>query len=286
MMNGFKALGKNMTAIFGDGMTYVMNVEYAIDKNDIIPNGRGYHFFDNLRDILYMFGNIDYDIYEIEANDYIEKIEDPKYKGKYVTNNIKLIRKLSEEEIDKYIDNNSDELLETEYEMVKMGLAKRGYRLDILVNDNDWAVRKEVARHGYGLDILVNDKDEGVRVEVARKGYGLDILIKDKDWKVRQEVARQGYGLDILIKDNSWVVRREVARQGYGLDILVNDGDEDVRLEVARQGYGLDILVNDEHWTVRMEVAKQGYGLDKLVNDKDGDVRTIAKQMMLKEKTK
>ena len=114
MMNGFKALGKDMKALFGDGMEYEMNRNYTMDKDYIIPNKHGYHFFDNLRDILYLFGNIDYDIYEIEANDYIEKIENSNYIGKYVTNNIKVVRKLSEEEIDKYIDNNSDELLKTE----------------------------------------------------------------------------------------------------------------------------------------------------------------------------
>ena len=212
MVKGYKALGGDMKTIYGDGMTYEMNRNYTMNKNDVIPGKRGYHFFDNIRDIFLLFYGKKYDIYEIEADDYVEKIGHYYYSGKYVTNNIKVVRKLSEEEIDKYIKDN----------------------LDDLVNDEDYDVRSEVARQGYGLDILVNDDDWVVRREVAKQGYGLDILINDKDYDVRKEVAKQGYGLDKLVNDNNWAVRTEVARQGYGLDILVNDKDEDVRKEAAQ----------------------------------------------------
>ena len=179
MMKGFKALGKTMEALFGDGMVYVMGKEYTMDKNNIIPGERGYHFFDNLRDIFYLFSCKEYSIYEIEANDYIEKIDSYSYDGKYVTNNIKVVRKLSKEEIDKYIKDN----------------------LDILVNDIISDVRRAVSKQGYGLDKLVNDEYWKVRMEVAKQGYGLDKLVNDEYWEVRQEVARQGYGLDILVND-------------------------------------------------------------------------------------
>ena len=229
MVKGYKALGENMRTLYGDGMEYEMNRNYTMDKDDIIPGKRGYHFFDNLRDIFYLFNTNDYAIYEIEANDYIEKIENSNYIGKYVTNNIKVVRKLSEEEIDKYIDNNLNELLETEYMMIKMTLAKRGHGLDILINDKHWKVRREVAKQGYSLDILVNDESWEVRQEVARQGYGLYTLVNDESWEVRLEVAKHGYGLDILVNAEDWEVRQAVAMQGYGLDTLINDKDEDVR---------------------------------------------------------
>ena len=239
MMNGFKALGKDMKALFGDGMKYEMNKNYTMGTDKIIPGKRGYHFFDNLRDIFYLFNTNDYAIYEIEANDYIEKIENSNYIGKYVTNNIKVVRKLSEEEIDKYIDNNLNELLETECMMIKMTLAKRGHGLDIFINDKHWKVRREVAKQGYRLDILVNDNSLEVRLEVARQGYGLYTLVNDVSWEVRLEVAKHGYGLDILINDEHWKVRREVAKQGYGLDILVNDKSLEVSYEVAKHRFEL-----------------------------------------------
>ena len=110
MMKGFKALGENMKTLFGDGMVYIMGKEYTMNVNEIIPGKRGYHFFDNIRDIFYLFYNKEYDIYEIEANDYIKKIGDNNYNGKYVANNIKVVRKLSEEEIDKYVKENLDKL--------------------------------------------------------------------------------------------------------------------------------------------------------------------------------
>ena len=97
MVKGFKALGKDMEALFGDGMQYEMNTEYTMQVIEIIPGKQGYHFFDNLKDIFYLFSDKEYDIYEIEANGYIEKIDDYSYDGKYVTNNIKIVRKLSEE---------------------------------------------------------------------------------------------------------------------------------------------------------------------------------------------
>ena len=234
MVKGYKALGKDMKALFGDGMVYEMNKTYIIETDRIIPNKFGYHFFDNIRDIFLLFYGKEYDIYEIEANDYIEKICNYRYNGKYVTDNIKIIRKLSKEEINKYIKEN----------------------LDILINDYHWRVRQEVAKQGYCLDILVNDDYWRVRKEVAKQGYGLDILVNDENEDVRKEVAKQGYGLDILVSDEDADVRMEVASQGYGLDILINDEDEDVRTSVARQGYGLDKLINDYHWKVSLMAEK------------------------------
>ena len=55
MVKGYKALGKDMKALLGNGMQYTMNNTYTMDKDSIIPNDCGYHFFDNLRDIFYLF---------------------------------------------------------------------------------------------------------------------------------------------------------------------------------------------------------------------------------------
>ena len=170
ILKGYKALSKDMKAIFGNKMKYELNIWYKMRSNvHIIPCKQGYHFFDNIRDIFYLFYGHDYDIYEIEAKGNIIKDDDIHYKGKYVCSEIKLVKRLTQEEINKYIEDN----------------------LDILVNDKEYEVRYEVARQGYGLDILVNDKDWYVRREVARQGYGLDILVNDKDWRVRYEAQKQ-----------------------------------------------------------------------------------------------
>ena len=242
MVKGIKALGMNMEAIKGDGMVYELNKEYTHD-DDVKCKQSGYHYFNSIRDVMYMYDLNESRLFECELNgdefDHVDMV--------HCTNKIKLIREITKEEITKYIEDN----------------------LDILVNDEHWNVRREVARQGYGLDKLVNDKDCDVRKEVAKHGYCLDKLVNDEDCDVRLEVARQGYCLDILVNDWHCYVREEVAKQGYGLDILINDKDWKVRMEVARQGYCLDILINDEDWNVRLEVARQGYKLIKLSFDKN-----------------
>ena len=168
--------------------------------------------------------------------------------------------------------DNWEILIQSKYNDVREAIAKQGYGLDILINDEDERVREAVAEQGYGLDKLINDNHGWVRARVAEQGYGLDILINDTHESVRRAVAEQGYGLDKLINDNIAFVRAEVARQGYGLDILINDKDDDVRQAVAEQGYGLDILINDDASLVRSAVVRQGYGLDKLINDEDATI--------------
>ena len=230
MIKGIKALGMNMEAIKGNYMMYELNKEYVHDC-EVKCKHSGYHYFDSIRDVMTLYNLNETRLFECELNgdefDHDDIV--------HCTNKIKLIREISKEEINKYIEDN----------------------IDKLVNDKDCDVRYEVAKQGYGLDKLVNDKYWQVRLEVARQGYCLDILVNDKDCYVRKEVAKQGYGLDILINDKDWIVREEVAIQGYGLDILVNDEDEDVRFEVARHGYGLDKLVNDDSYIVKNEALYQ-----------------------------
>ena len=59
---------------------------------------------------------------------------------------------------------------------------------DKMVKSNYYGDRLKMAKEGYGLDVLINDEDYDVRIAVVKQGYGLDILINDKDWRVREAV--------------------------------------------------------------------------------------------------
>ena len=63
---------------------------------------------------------------------------------------------------DNNINTSIDTLLYSKYHRDRCKVAKQGYRLDILVNDDDWQVRAEVAKQGYRLDILICDNDRNV----------------------------------------------------------------------------------------------------------------------------
>ena len=182
MKKGIKALGMNMEAINGNEMIYEMNKEYT-HNGDVECRQSGYHYFDSIRDVMYLYNLNESRIFECELNgdkfDHDDII--------HCTNKIKLVREIPKEEILKYIEDN----------------------LDVLVNDEDEDVRLEVARQGYSLDKFVNDKDLSVRLEVARQGYGLDKLVNDKGWSVRREVVKQGYGLIRLSFDKDKFIKNE-----------------------------------------------------------------------------
>ncbi len=265
------------------------------------------------------------------------------------------------------VDIDIDEWLNSKNCNKRKQVAKYGYKLDKLINDedlevhgavydylnehnyksvldwakdnnvdidlnewlysDDWINRYEVARQGYRLDMLVYDENKEVRTAVYdylneykyksifdwAKDNNVDIDIDEwlnsDTWTKRYVVARQGYRLDKLVNDNDWLVREAVAIKGYGLDKLVNDEYCSIRIVVAKQGYGLEKLVYDENyyvreavidylrehkyksviewakdnnvdidlkdwlnsdnWCKRREVARQGYGLDILINDED-----------------
>ena len=94
----------------------------------------------------------------------------------------KLLNEMSKEELVNILD---DMITDRD---IKILMARRKYCLNILINDEDWAVRAEVAKQGYGLDKLIKDKDYRVRNRVAMQGYGLDKLANDKDYRVRETV--------------------------------------------------------------------------------------------------
>ena len=216
-------------------------------------------------------------------------------------------------------DPEKDKMVKSDYLKNRFKMAKEGYGLDVLINDEDYDVREAALDYLKENNLTLaewcnqNNKEIDlrklafssyleVRVEAVRSGYiykkdeiyidsnckfipygtdpKKDKMVNSDYWRDRLEMAEEGYGLDILINDEDWKVRRTVAEQGYGLGILVNDEDYDVRAAVAEQGYGLDVLINDEVYDVRAAVAEQGYGLDILVNDKDYDVQEAVKNYL------
>ena len=160
MKKGIKALGMNMEAINGNGMIYEMNKEYTYD-DDVICKRIGYHYFESIRDVMHMYNFNESRLFECELNgdefDHDDMV--------HCTNKIKLIREISKEEITKYIEDNLDELVNDEYEDVRLNVAIQGHGLDKLIYDKYWYVRKEVAKQGYGLDVLINDDFWYVRNE-------------------------------------------------------------------------------------------------------------------------
>ena len=92
----------------------------------------------------------------------------------------------------------------------KIEMIQKGENLNILINDEDYEIRRVIAEQGYGLDKLINDEDWGVRKIVAEQGYGLDKLVNDKHSNVRAAVADHGYGLDKLANDENYLVRQTV----------------------------------------------------------------------------
>ena len=69
------------------------------------------------------------------------------------------------------------------------------------VNCPDKNIRKYIARKGFCLDKLINDENSEVCEEVAENGYGLDILINDKDKIVRFCVKSKLYDSNLNIKE-------------------------------------------------------------------------------------
>ena len=87
------------------------------------------------------------------------------------------------------------------------------YGLNKFLYDDSWEVRRELAKKGYRLDILVNDSHPEVRLNVAYQGYELDQLSNDEHYMVRRGVA------EVANKYN----RPDL------LDKLINDKDRNVK---------------------------------------------------------
>ena len=135
-MRGYKALNKDMSTLYRN-MIYELNKEYEIERK-LIMCENGYHFCKELINV-FNYYPLDSRVFEIDTLD--GEIKKDNEFDKYCTNKIKLVREISEDEINKYIEDN----------------------LDILINDENPYVRAAVAKQGYGLDKLINDEYEYVR---------------------------------------------------------------------------------------------------------------------------
>lgn len=183
-MKGYKALGEDMRAIYGNGMQFEVGKKYTV-TGEIVPCKNGFHFCKKIVYLNRCYDIKDSRIFEIEAYGDI--------KGdyqKYAAESICLMRELTKEEINGYFKQNYQKIIYDKDWLVRTAVAKQGYGLDVLVCDEHWLVRKAVAEQGYGLDILLHDNDCDVRNAVARQGYGLDELVYDQDYCVR-EIAKE-----------------------------------------------------------------------------------------------
>ena len=200
-MIGYKALNEDMSTKYGN-MTYELNKVYTLE-GELIMCENGYHFCTELI-YVFMYYPFNSRVFEVDTLDGI-LLKDNKF-DKYCSNKIKIIREVSEDEINKYIEDNLDKFSNSENYLFRSKVAKQGYCLDKLINDENPYVRAVVAKQGYGLDKLISDEAPSVRAAVARQNYDLDILINDESWIVRLVVAEQKYGLDKLSLDNNYIV--------------------------------------------------------------------------------
>ena len=153
-MKGYKALLKSMRSNYGD-MTYELNKEYEIEGK-LIMCENGYHFCKELINV-FNYYPLDSRVFEIDTLDgEIIKKDDI---DKYCTNKIKLVREISREEINKYIEDNLDKFIYNKNWRKRLIPAQLRYGLDKLINDESWIVRLAVAEQKYGLDKLINDED-------------------------------------------------------------------------------------------------------------------------------
>ncbi|WP_097005311.1 hypothetical protein [Lacrimispora amygdalina] len=61
----------------------------------------------------------------------------------------------------------------------RMYCAFMGYELEKLLYDDNWRVRNEVAKKGYCLDVLINDKNNTVK-KTAQLNW-VDVKAKEKE---------------------------------------------------------------------------------------------------------
>lgn len=86
-----------------------------------------------------------------------------------------------------------DWLLESDNVTARIWAATCRLDLDVSIVDSDWRVRAEVARQGFGLERLIQDESPEVRAAVAEQGYELEMLLEDENEDVR-EAARMQMG--------------------------------------------------------------------------------------------
>ena len=92
-------------------------------------------------------------------------------------------------------------------------LIDKELKLDYYLHSNDEGIRRNVAKKGYGLDILVNDPNTLVRITIAKNGWCLDQLKHDKSVDVRYQVVKQNYDLEYFLNDTSQRIAKEARKR-------------------------------------------------------------------------
>lgn len=115
--------------------------------------------------------------------------------------------------------------------------------LNMLVNSDNPIARMEVAKTGYGLDKLLNDEN-GLVVRVVKDILD-DIINNSRDIASKRIIVdNMGYGLDVLAKDTNPDVRYTV------LTKLFNDYDNIILSDSAKKDI-INDLMNDENEFVK-----------------------------------
>lgn len=92
-------------------------------------------------------------------------------------------------------------------------LIEKELKLDYYLHSKDAGIRRNVAKKGYGLNVLVNDPNTLVRITIAKNGWCLDQLKHDKSVDVRHQVVKQNYDLEFFLNDTSQRVAKEARKR-------------------------------------------------------------------------
>lgn len=206
-MIGYKIIEKNTLKSDYEEMTFELGKEYKAKDIPDYPGIEDFCFYKTLVDAS-AHNNLTGDaIFEVDTLD--SKITDSKYvKNWSFSDKIKIIREVPNDEIEKYIKSNIEDISNNGTIYAKSFLVKEGYCLDKFISDDAWQVRKAVALQNYGLEKLAKDKDYRVRITVINQGYIIDEMINDPNSRVRAALAINGKYLDILVNDNDKIVAR------------------------------------------------------------------------------
>lgn len=214
MVKGFKAMNPDMTCI---GFQFEVGKTYEITNGKPLKtcNDSGFHFCRDLNDVFNYYNFLKCRLFEIEA---LGEVVDESNKS--ATNKIKIVRELTQEELNNhefkkfthdlwFKDQTDDELLKYSNHFsykVRMIVAKKLKDLNRMFytfkNDRDVDVRKVVAQRMEDLDLMYqtfkNDREWSVRLAVAQRMENLDLMYHtfkyDSDphvrWAAREKMKK------------------------------------------------------------------------------------------------
>ena len=222
----------------------------------------------------------------------------PKSFNKIAASEIKLVRKVSTNEIEKYIEDKLDSGEINDYmgksvyntianNIINYAIDNRLFLEKIYNIGNDIFISKLI-RKGYFLNRIdeMNDYHKNLVAAVIynfRNNYINYEEIKSK-LLLDNDNVRSGFAdsydneiKDLLLYDKSEQIRCILAQRRYKLDILINDPSPLIRSFIASKNRHLaGKLINDESVNVRKIVANYSEYKDQLKEDPDDEVREIA----------